>query len=194
MEFKRRLSLSLAALAVMGLLVCAAGCGGETSGQAYVADVGAGTAASSGEPGSDRDAKMAPEFDLLGLDGVQVKLSDSSGKIRLIDFWATWCAPCREEIPMLNELQASYGERGFQIVAIAEEEQKVIQDFVEEYGVEYLNLVGTEDVSEAYGVLGLPAAYLLDAEGRVVDTFLGPKPRRVLVKKIEALLDQGPAI
>ena len=95
---------------------------------------------------------------------------------------------------MLNELQASYGERGFQIVAIAEEEQKVIQDFVEEYGVEYLNLVGTEDVSEAYGVLGLPAAYLLDAEGRVVDTFLGPKPRRVLVKKIEALLDQGPAI
>jgi len=192
MESKCRLRVSIFALAVFGLLVCVTGCGGETSGRAYVADVG--TAGASNETGSDGDATMAPEFDLLGLDGEPVKLSDSSGKIRLIDFWATWCAPCREEIPMLNELQASYGERGFQIVAIAEEEQEVIRDFVEEYGVEYLNLVGTEDISEAYGVLGLPAAYLLDGEGRVMETFLGPKPRRVLVKKIEALLDQASSI
>ena len=189
MESKRRLSVSLAALAAVGLLVCLSGCGGEASGRAFVAEVGADTAGSA--TASDGDAVIAPDFALESLEGEQVRLSDSSGKVRLIDFWATWCAPCREEIPMLNELQASYGERGFQILAIAEEEQDVIRDFVEEYGVEYLNLVGTEDVSEAYGVLGLPAAYLLDGEGRVIETFLGPKPRSVLVKKIEALL--GPA-
>jgi thiol-disulfide isomerase/thioredoxin len=186
MESKRRLSVSLAALAAVGLLVCLSGCGGEASGRAFVADIGADTA---GSPAArNGDAVIAPEFALESLEGEQVRLSDSSGKVRLIDFWATWCAPCREEIPMLNELQASYGERGFQILAIADEEQDVIRDFVEEYGVEYLNLVGTEDVSEAYGVLGLPAAYLVDGEGRVIETFLGPKPRSVLVKKIEALL------
>jgi thiol-disulfide isomerase/thioredoxin len=189
MESKRRLSVSLAALAAVGLLVCLIGCGGEASGRAFVADVGADTAGS--PTASNGDAVIAPDFALESLGGEQVRLSDSSGKVRLIDFWATWCAPCREEIPMLNELQASYGERGFQILAIADEEQDVIRDFVEEYGVEYLNLVGTEDVSAAYGVLGLPAAYLLDGEGRVIETFLGPKPRSVLVKKIEALL--GPA-
>ena len=89
---------------------------------------------------------------------------------------------------MLNELQASYGPQGFQILAISDEEADVIRDFVKDHEVEYLNLVGTEEVVEAFGVLGLPAAYLVDGEGRVVESFLGPKPRRVLVEKIESLL------
>ena len=142
---------------------------------------------------AEGEATTAPDFTLEALDGREVRLSDSSGKVRLIDFWATWCAPCREEIPMLNELQASYGERGFQILAISDEEEQLIREFVEEHGVEYTNLIGTEEVAEAYGVLGLPAAYLLDGEGRVVESFIGPKPRSVLAKKIEALLDGAPA-
>jgi thiol-disulfide isomerase/thioredoxin len=137
--------------------------------------------------------EAAPEFSLPGLDGREVRLADFEGSIRLVDFWATWCAPCREEIPMLNELQASYGERGFRILAISEEEADVIREFVEREEVRYLNLVGTAEVAEAYGVLGLPSAYLLDREGRVVETFVGPKPRRVLVERIEALLAASPA-
>ena len=140
-------------------------------------------------------AKSAPEFTLTALDGQSFSLSETEGHVRLIDFWATWCAPCREEVPLLNELQASYRDRGFLVLAIsdADEGAELIKDFVEQYGVEYKNLIGTEEVIQAYGVLGLPAAYLLDGDGRVIKSFLGPKPRGVLVEKIEALLGADPA-
>ena len=174
---------SLAAIGALALLVGCSGPGG-----------GVQTAAMPPAAGVDESGQTrAPDFELEAVDGRKIRLSDSAGKVRLLDFWATWCAPCREEIPMLNELQASYGDQGFQILAISDEDQEVIADFVEEYGVQYTNLVGTEELSELYGVLGLPAAYLVDREGKIVDTFLGPKPRRVLVKKIEALLEASPA-
>jgi len=179
-----------AVFALLVLLLLAPSCGGGAQGQGHVAQsVEAGPGGADGE-----ESDSAPEFVLSTVDGDPVRLSDSSGKVRLIDFWATWCAPCRDEVPMLNELQETYGDRGFQVVAISDEEADAIRDFVEEFEVEYLNLVGTEEVAEAYGVLGLPAAYLVDREGRVIKTFLGPKPRRVLVEKIEALLDETPAI
>jgi peroxiredoxin len=151
--------------------------------------------------GADRGAQAevpspsgeAPDFTLPTVDGEQVSLAGTDGQVRLIDFWATWCAPCREEVPMLNELQASFGERGFRILAISDEDAEAIREFVAHHGVVYTNLVGTEEVFEAYGVPGLPAAFLLDAEGRVVESFMGPKPRKVLVQKIEALLRETPS-
>jgi hypothetical protein len=96
---------------------------------------------------------------------------------------------------MLNELQAEYEARGFEVMAISdfEEDASIVGAFVDENDVEYLNLLGTEEVRDAYGVLGLPAAFLVDGEGRVVKSYLGPKPRRVLVKKIEALLESAPS-
>jgi thiol-disulfide isomerase/thioredoxin len=186
MERSTRMNRRMLPVAVVALLLVVSGCGAPQEG-------GAGMQASVTGGGEAAEKKMAPEFSVQSVDGEAFNLADSNGKIRLIDFWATWCAPCREEIPMLNELQASYGEQGFQILAISDEDQEVIAEFIEEYGVQYTNLVGTEELSEAYGVLGLPAAYLVDREGQIVDTFLGPKPRRVLVKKIEALLEASPA-
>lgn len=192
MGAKRRSSAGLAVLAAMGLALLAGGCGGGVSGQRLAAE----SDAAGPDPSAAADAgpPMAFDFTLDTLGGETFRLSDATGQVRLIDFWATWCAPCREEIPMLNELQASYGERGFKVLAISdpEEEVGVIREFVEQHEVEYLNLVGTEEVNEAYRVLGLPAAYLVDGEGRVVDSFMGPKPRRVLVEKIEALLEGPP--
>ena len=181
------------ALAATAFLLLGSGCTGNAS--EYSAAVGA---AENGNPpasrAGDKADTAAPDFTLQSVDGEPFRLSETNGKIRLIDFWATWCAPCREEVPMLNDLQADYGDQGLLILAITDEEAGVVQEFVREYGVEYLNLIGTEEISEAYGVLGLPAAYLLDAEGRLVKTFLGPKPRRVLVEQIEALLDDQPSI
>ena len=173
MRFGRR---AMAVAACLGLL---AACSGP--GSADRAAGGGGPSASLAAGGDSE--KIAPDFTLEDVEGQQISLSDSNGKVRLVDFWATWCAPCREEIPMLNELQATFGD-GLQILAISDEDSGVIRDFVEENGVHYTNLVGTVDVSEAYGVLGLPTAYLLDGEGRIVESFLGPKPRKILTKKI----------
>lgn len=141
------------------------------------------------------DEGLAPDFLLEDLAGKPVSLADSQGQLRLLDFWATWCAPCREEIPMLNELHETYGSDGLLILAISDvnEDASVVQPFVDEHGVLYPNLVGSEQVSTDYEVLGLPTAFLIDREGRIVETFFGPKPRRILEKRIRELLELPPA-
>lgn len=173
-----RLRFVAAGLVVAGLLAaCAAPRGG---------------AAESPAPRAAADDAQAPDFELQTVDGRTVRLSDSAGKVRLVDFWATWCAPCRAEIPMLNELHESYGDDGLVILGISDEESDVVGEFVEEYGVRYTSLVGGLDVSEEYGVLGLPTAYLIDSEGRIVESFTGEKPARILKEKIRALLESAP--
>jgi thiol-disulfide isomerase/thioredoxin len=133
-------------------------------------------------------ARIAPDFTLPRVGGGDVSLAAGKGTVRLVDFWATWCAPCREEIPMLNELQRTYGERGFQILAISSEDAALIEEFVAEQGVEYTNLVGTDELAQEFGAIGLPTAFLIDAEGRVAEVYFGSKPRAVLEEKIEELL------
>jgi len=141
----------------------------------------------------DDDGRTAPDFTLADLSGHEVRLSDFAGQVVLVDFWATWCAPCREEVPMLNQLHTTFGDRGFTVLAISDEDVGAIREFVDDHDVVYPNLVGTTEVSERFGVLGLPTGYLLDAEGKIVESFLGPKPSKILIAKIEALLEAVPA-
>ena len=141
----------------------------------------------------DEDERVAPEFTLSDIDGNEFSLSDSQGKVRLIDFWATWCAPCREEIPMLNELARTYGEQGLTLVAISDEDREVISEFAAEEGIEYRTLVDSGDVAMEYSVLGLPTAFLIDADGRILKHYTGPKPRKVLEADIREALALPPA-
>jgi thiol-disulfide isomerase/thioredoxin len=165
------------------ILVCAAvtasGCGGS-------ADRPEG--ATPAPTGFSATLTNAPEFRLQSVSGGELALSDTNGKVRLIDFWATWCAPCVEEIPMLQELHAKYRDQGFEIIAIAEEEAAILAEFVDEHDIAYPNLVGTADVAQSYRVLGLPSAFLVDGEGRIVERWQGPKPAKVLEEKIRGLL------
>jgi thiol-disulfide isomerase/thioredoxin len=136
-------------------------------------------------------AKPAPGFELPDLTGKTVKLSDSAGTVRLVDFWATWCAPCREEIPMFKDLHARYGSRGLTLIGIAMDDEggSVVEPFVRENGMPYLNLLGNEAVASAWGPLrGLPTKFLVDKDGNIVETFFGPVPPKVLERKIESLL------
>jgi thiol-disulfide isomerase/thioredoxin len=138
---------------------------------------------------------IAPAFTLLDLEGNEVSLADFRGEVLLIDFWATWCAPCKEEIPMMNELQQIYGDAGFRILAITEESAGIVSDFVKVKPMHYTNLVGPdryEEIASQYGVLSLPTAFLVDGEGRIVLDFRGTKPRKVLEGKIRELLDMEP--
>ena len=146
---------------------------------------------SSEESTKTEEPRVAPAFTLPRVGGGEVSLADSDGRVRLVDFWTTWCPPCREEIPMLNELQLAYGERGFDIIAISPEEADVLEEFMAENPVEYTSLIGTEELVHEYGALGYPTAFLIDGEGYVVEHFFGPKPRSVLEKKIEELLSDS---
>ena len=173
---------AILALAAAGVATGATGAGlGAGFGAA-----GAGVAASSGD-------RTAPEFELVDISGDTFQLSDAAGRVRLIDFWATWCPPCRDEIPMLNELQKTYGDQGLTIIAISDEQADVVREFAEEIGMEYTNLIDPGEVSAAYRVLGLPTAFLIDQQGRIVESYMGPKPRKMLEGQIRALLELPPA-
>lgn len=170
---------SLAPAAAFALVV--AGCGGSGSAPSGGAAPAAPAAA----------ARTAPDFELADVNGHTVHLSDSTGTVRLVDFWTTWCAPCREEIPMFKELHATYGAKGFTLVGIAMDDggASVVKPFVEENRIPYLTLIGTDAVATSFGgVVGFPTKFLVDRDGRIVESWVGPVPRSVLEKRIQALL------
>ena len=161
-----------------------AGCA-PTPSSGAAADTDAAAAEGASKPGEPR---VAPPFTLARIGGGEVSLADSDGRVRLVDFWTTWCPPCREEIPMLNELQLAYRGRGLDIIAISPEEADILEEFQADNPVEYTSLIGTEELVLEYGALGYPTAFLIDGDGYVVDFFFGHKPRSVLEAKIEELL------
>ena len=113
-----------------------------------------------------------PDFQLGSNAGEFVTPEDFPGKIILINFWATWCAPCRQEMPMLMDLQRQYGARGLQVIGIALDDAQSVRNFIESYGISYPILVGTEDVFETSVAYGngegvLPYSVLIDRNGVV---------------------------
>jgi thiol-disulfide isomerase/thioredoxin len=142
-------------------------------------------------PESARSEAVLPEIELAGLDGAAIRLGDAKGRVVLVNFWATWCAPCREEIPDFNDLYAAYRDQGFEIVAISmdDEGEEVVRPFVDENGMRYPVAIGTDDVAEAFGgVVGFPTTFLVDRQGKVVDSWVGVIPRRILEEKLQALI------
>ncbi len=137
------------------------------------------------------EAELAADFELPDLNGNMVRLSDTHGKVRLLDFWATFCAPCIAEMPFHNELQEKYGDQGFMIIGIAgdEEGEAVVRPLVEKQNLVYLNLLDTDGtVADDYRVLGIPAYVLLDAEGKIVDRWMAAKPHDKLEQQIVDML------
>jgi thiol-disulfide isomerase/thioredoxin len=144
-----------------------------------------------GAPAKVSLATTAPDFELKDVEGKVFHLSDAKGTVRLVDFWATWCAPCREEIPMFKDLHATYGAKGFTLVGIAMDDEGVdkVKPYVDELKLPYLTLIGNEDVAKAFGgIVGFPSKFLVDRDGRIVDSWVGAVPRAVLEKKIQSIL------
>jgi peroxiredoxin len=116
-----------------------------------------------GAPRADVEGKVAPDFALQSIDGKTVRLSDFRGKAVLLNFWATYCAPCRIEMPWFVELQDRYAAEGLQVVGVAMDDASPddIEKFASELGVNYPILVGEETVGNAYGgVQFLPSTFL----------------------------------
>ena len=135
---------------------------------------------------------VAPDFALQSPEGKTVHLSDFRGKAVLLNFWATWCAPCKIEMPWFVELQKQYGPEGLQIVGVAMDDAspKDIADFAKDMGVNYPVLIGKEAVGDAYGgVQFLPESFYIDRNGKVLDKAFGLKGRGEIedgIKKIIA--------
>ena len=119
-----------------------------------------------------RQGETAPEFELKDVEGHVFHMSDAKGTVRLVDFWATWCAPCREEIPMFKDLHAAYAGKGFTLVGIAMDDEglEIVKPYVDEMKIPYLTLLGNDGVAQSFGgVFGFPSKFLVDREGRIVD-------------------------
>lgn len=139
--------------------------------------------------------KQAPDFTLKDLDGKQVKLSDFRGKAVLLNFWATWCGPCKVEMPWFVELQKQYGPKGLEIVGVAldDSSRDDIQKFARDMGVNYTILQGQDDVGDAYGAVGLPTTYYIDRTGTIIDSASGLVSRSEIEENIKKSLGEGKA-
>lgn len=133
---------------------------------------------------------LAPDFTLPQLDGQQLSLSSYGGKIVLLDFWATWCVPCREETPHFVELQQKYGNRGLQIIGVSMDDSvDPVRPFAQQFHINYPVVMGTAETGEEYGgVLGLPIAFLIGRDGRIVAKHMGATDPAVFEREIVKLL------
>jgi thiol-disulfide isomerase/thioredoxin len=133
----------------------------------------------------------APDWQLNDLNGKTVKFSDFRGKVVILDFWATWCAPCRVEIPNFIELQTQYGDRGLRVVGVSLDEQgpDVVKKFAKRFGVTYPIVIGNQKVVEAYGGIdAIPTTFVIDRQGRIVSWHMGYDDKGAFEKEIQPLL------
>ena len=142
--------------------------------------------------------KTAPDFQLLDLEGKTVRLADLRGKAVLLNFWATWCPPCKLEMPWFVELQKQYGPQGLQIVGVAMDEgnaHDAVAKFTKEIGVNYTILLGNDKVADQYGgVDALPTTFYIGRDGKIVSRVFGLVSHREIEENIRAALKQGPAV
>lgn len=143
-----------------------------------------------GKTKAEGDRKPAPDFALKDVNGATVRLSDYRGKVVLLNFWATWCGPCKIEIPWFIEFEQKHKDRGFAVLGISMDDGwDVVRPFLTRMNVNYRTLLGDEMVAEMYGgVASLPTTFLIDREGRIASAHLGLVSKSVYENEIEQLL------
>ncbi len=149
-----------------------------------------------------RRGDQVPDFGLRTLNGAAVRLSELSGRAVVLNFWATWCPPCRREMPLLDEMQQKYANRGVKIVGVAlSEPPEAVRPFIESMGVEYSIWVDgpgedpasdrTRELFSRFGGVGLPTTYFIGRDGVLRAIQVGELNRAILQIRIEELLSSG---
>jgi thiol-disulfide isomerase/thioredoxin len=177
---------------LLGLLISAlfaSGCGRTQTAQADAKQ------SDQGSPDAEpirfvKNPDAAPAFQLNDLDGKPVSLAEAKGKVVLLNFWATWCGPCRAEIPDLVDLQKRYAGK-LEIIALATQEDDAdqVRRFVLRSGINYRVAMASDDVVREYGgVAALPTSFVIDAQGRVVQKHIGLNDPSLYERELKAML------
>lgn len=158
---------------------------------------GCASQVSKGEPsvrrgGDAAGRKAAPDFELKDMNGKTIRLSDYRGQVVLLNFWATWCGPCKIEIPWFVEFQRTYKDRGFTVIGVSVDEDgwEAVRPFLASRQVNYPVVVSTVEVEQKYGgVEALPVSFLIDRDGRIANTHVGLVTKKTYEDEIRRLLD-----
>lgn len=139
------------------------------------------------------DGKKAPDFTLLDTKGKKISLSDYKGKIVIVDFWATWCGPCRRGIPDLVNIQKSYKDKVVVIgISLDRETKEDVVPFMEAFEINYPIVFGTQKVTTDYGgVSAIPTSFVIDQAGNIVDKHVGLVDKATYTKVIDKLLKKS---
>ncbi len=162
----------LASAIIIILLIC--GCGGQED---------------RGGPAS----RAAPDFTLKDLNGDVCRLADFRGRVVLLNFFATWCGPCRQELPDFVRLYERFKDKGLEIIGVSldQEGEAVLRPFIRQYGITFPIVLGTREVVLNYGgIKGIPTTFIIDHNGAIRDHFVGLRPRYVMEESVKKLLKQ----
>ena len=143
---------------------------------------------------SDSNFPAAPQFSLVSLAGENINLDAYKGKVVLLDFWATWCGPCRIEIPGFVRLQQKYGTQGLAIIGVSmDDSSDPVRRFYSDFRMNYPVVMGSDKLGELYGgILGLPTSFLIGRDGRIYAKHVGLTDESVFESEIKELLAAPP--
>ena len=132
----------------------------------------------------------APDFSLQDVDGKPLTMSGNRGKVVLLNFWATWCTPCRAEIPEFERFQNTYGPQGLQVLGISmDDDAKPVREFSQQLKMNYPIALGSDKLAQSYGgVLGLPVSFLIGRDGKIAAKYVGAAEIPVVEQEIKTLL------
>lgn len=137
---------------------------------------------------------MAPNFVLTSTDGKTIKLSDYRGKVVIVDFWATWCPPCKAEIPDFIKLYSQYKDDGFQMLGVSLDQGglNAVIPFMKAYGVNYPIMLGNNQIVSDYGgISAIPTTFVIDKQGTIAASFVGYQPASVFENLIKKLSNEN---
>jgi thiol-disulfide isomerase/thioredoxin len=137
--------------------------------------------------------QAAPDVQFTRLDGSAMRLKDLKGRVVILNFWATWCIPCRSEIPSLSAMQKDFEARGLSVIGVSyDDTADLVQRFQKDIPQSYQIVLGGREVGAQLPASPLPTTYIIDREGRIRDKLIGERTRAAFESIIKPLLEEGP--
>lgn len=182
---------SLLILILMGAWLLA-GCGNKTEEAQLAEETPRTETPTAGAVSVEQVANKTPDFSLMDLDGNHVKLSDYRGKAVILDFWATWCPPCKLAMPHLQEIHANHQQEGIVVLAVSTDQKgaTVVKPFIKENGYTFKVLLLNESIFEDFGnIRSIPTTFIIAPNGEITEKFVGYKEMAVYLDAARSAMD-----